>query len=104
LYDFLSKFCQSTSFSVEFEEKLNIMKNFSWGIALLGSIISGFILAGTLVGSKSAPQESAGCLYALCFAIIPFVFAMAIQFMSENDYLKAKRKYEAKQRAEAKVE
>ena len=42
-----------------------------WILTLLGSLIGGLIVFGTLVSAKGAPQEAAGAALGLSFAIIP---------------------------------
>lgn len=42
-----------------------------WILTLLGSLIGGLIVFGTLVSAEGAPQEAAGAALGLSFAIIP---------------------------------
>jgi len=52
---------------------------FFFSLALIGTLIGSFILFITLLQAKGAPQEAAGAAVALCFGILPYVFARCIE-------------------------
>ncbi len=53
-------------------------------VALLGAVAGGVTLFGTFAGSKSAPQEAAGAAIAVALAVIPYVFARAVQIVVDR--------------------
>ena len=62
-------------------------------IALLGAVAGGFTLFATFGAAKGAPQEAAGAALALAFAVIPYVFARAVQIVIER---KERSEYQAR--------
>lgn len=54
---------------------------FFFFLALLGTLIGSFILISTLMQAKGAPQEAAGAAIALCFGVLPYVFARCVEKM-----------------------
>lgn len=55
-----------------------------WFVTVLASIAAGFVMIGTGLGAKSAPQEAAGYAMACAFAIVPYVFSRAAQLGSQK--------------------
>jgi hypothetical protein len=53
-----------------------------WILPLLGSIIAGFQFLDSLLEAKSAPQQAAGAAMAICWAVLPYVFARAAESLS----------------------
>lgn len=52
-----------------------------WLLPLLGAIVGAITIGLTMAGATSAPQEAAGYAAACAFAIVPYVFAKAVQGM-----------------------
>jgi hypothetical protein len=61
------------------------MKVFFWIITILACIVAGFLFVVTVSQSNGAPQEAAGAAMACALAIIPYVFARAIEKLSGTD-------------------
>ena len=53
-------------------------------VALLGAVAGGFTLFATVGAAKGAPQEAAGAAMAVALAIIPYVFARAVQIVVDR--------------------
>jgi hypothetical protein len=53
-----------------------------WILPLLGSLIAGFEFLDTLTAATSAPQQAAGAAMAMCWAVLPYVFARAVEGLS----------------------
>lgn len=62
-----------------------LMKIFFWMVTILACIIAGALFIFTITSSKGAPQEAAGAAMACAVAIIPYVFARAVEKLSNND-------------------
>jgi hypothetical protein len=62
-----------------------LMKIFFWIVTILACIIAGSLFIFTITSSKGAPQEAAGAAMACAVAIIPYVFARAVEKLSNND-------------------
>lgn len=63
------------------------IKNFFWILTILGVLIGLFQFLITLTESNGSPQQAAGAAMSLCFAIIPYVLARAvekIEFIDSN--------------------
>lgn len=60
------------------------MRTLTYLLPLLGSIAGGLVLIGTLMSANSAPQEAAGFALACALAVVPYVFARAID-LSRDD-------------------
>lgn len=54
------------------------MKKTFWIITIIGAILGGLTLIGTIIGSSGAPQEAAGAAIAVAFTVIPYCLARAI--------------------------
>lgn len=52
-----------------------------WILCALGSVAGGFALLLALGAAKSAPQEAALAAMAAAFAVVPYVFARAVQML-----------------------
>ena len=50
---------------------------FIWILPLFGSLIAGLEFFDSLMSAASAPQQAAGAAMAMCWAILPYVFARA---------------------------
>lgn len=62
------------------------MRSFIYLMPLLGSIAGTLTLLVTWLGAKTAPQEAAGFAMACALAVVPYVFARAIDLArDEND-------------------
>lgn len=57
---------------------------FVFFLPMIGAIIGAFIVMLTLAASGSAPQEAAGYAMACAFAVVPYVFARAIQSLNDD--------------------
>jgi hypothetical protein len=57
---------------------MNVAK-FGWMMAATGAILAGLILVGTVLLGSSAPQQAAGAAIAAAVAVIPYVFARAVE-------------------------
>lgn len=51
---------------------------------MIGAIIAGLIVMLTLAASGSAPQAASGYAMACAFAVVPYVFARAIQVLYDE--------------------
>jgi flagellar biosynthesis protein FliP len=51
---------------------------------VLGSIAATLVILATALGSRTAPQEAAGYAMACALALVPYVFARAID-LGRND-------------------
>ncbi|MGC2493272.1 hypothetical protein [Candidatus Binatus sp.] len=54
-----------------------------WILPLLGSLIAGFEFFNSLISATSAPQQAAGAAMAMCWAVLPYVFARAAEGLSQ---------------------
>ena len=61
------------------------MKLVLWLLPILGSMASGLIVFGTMLGSASAPQEAAGYAMACAFSIVPYVFVRSVMAMTDDN-------------------
>ncbi|CAA2106093.1 hypothetical protein [Variovorax paradoxus] len=52
---------------------------FFFSLTALGAVAGGALLAFTIFGSQSAPQQAAGAAMALGLAVIPYIFSRCIQ-------------------------
>ena len=50
-----------------------------WIIPLLGVAAGGFELYSTMRLATSAPQQAAGAAMSLCYVVLPYVFARALE-------------------------
>jgi hypothetical protein len=64
------------------------MKSFFYVIALLASLLAGLILVLGLVTANGAPQESAVAAIAVAVAVIPYVFARAVEKLGKPESTK----------------
>lgn len=62
------------------------MITFFFSITAFGAVAGGLMLAFTLVGSQSAPQQAAGAAIALGLAVIPYIFSRCIQIAISETY------------------
>jgi hypothetical protein len=53
-------------------------------LPLLGSLLGGLILVGTLGSAQGAPQEAAGAAFACAAALLPYVFARSVEKMGSS--------------------
>jgi hypothetical protein len=53
-----------------------------WILPPLGSVIAGFEFLNSLIAATSAPQQAAGAAMAMCWAVLPYVFARAVEGLS----------------------
>ena len=60
------------------------MNAFLFSLTGLGSVAGGILLAFTLVGSQSAPQQAAGAAIAIGLAVIPYVFSRCFQIATSE--------------------
>jgi len=58
---------------------------FWWVLAALGSVCGGLVLMFGFVSANSAPQEAAVAALAAATAIVPYVFARAMQLMGQRE-------------------
>lgn len=58
---------------------------FFWGATIACSVLAGFVILLTLVGTRSAPQEAAGYAMACALVVVPYVFARALQAFHAPD-------------------
>jgi magnesium-transporting ATPase (P-type) len=50
-----------------------------WLFTIIGVLIGTYVFVVTLTKSNGAPQEAAGAAIALCFVVIPYVLARAVE-------------------------
>ena len=50
---------------------------FCWGVTLIATIISAFIMFVVVASANGAPQEAAGAAIAVAVSVIPYIFARA---------------------------
>ena len=50
-----------------------------WIFTIIGAVLGGAYFLITLLGATSAPQQAAGAGMALCFVVIPYCLARAIE-------------------------
>lgn len=60
------------------------MRTFIYLMPLLGSIAATLVILLTLGSSNSAPQEAAGYAMACALAVVPYVFARAIDLARDE--------------------
>ncbi|ONG55729.1 hypothetical protein BKE38_08665 [Pseudoroseomonas deserti] len=60
------------------------MVKFFYVLTIIGALIGGFWLLMAIFGAKSAPQEAAAAAIAAACAIIPYVFARAVQEINKS--------------------
>lgn len=75
------------------------MRAFLYFMPVLGSLAGTLTLFITWAGAKSAPQEAAGFAMASALAIIPYVFARAIDLSSDARDRLARRQTDATEKA-----
>ena len=56
----------------------SIIRQLLWAMTAIGSIIGALILTAGLLTAKGAPQQAAAASIALCWAVLPYVFARAV--------------------------
>lgn len=56
-----------------------MMLKIYWGITAIGSIFGGAMFVLSLLTAQGAPQEAAGSAIAMALAVIPYVFARAME-------------------------
>lgn len=54
-----------------------------WILPLLGSLFAGFQFLDALLSPMSAPQQAAAAAMAMCWAVLPYVFARAVEGLSQ---------------------
>jgi hypothetical protein len=69
------------------------MKITGYVLTILGTVIGGFIFFDTMVTSETIPQQQVGILIALTFAVMPYIFARAIEKISEPSLTDALDKF-----------
>ena len=55
-----------------------MVRQLFWVLAAFGSLIGGVEFFIVALGTKGAPQQAAGAAIAICWAVLPYVFARAI--------------------------
>lgn len=58
------------------------MVKLGWVLALLGALLAAFVLVVMVAGANGAPQEAAGAAIAAAIAVIPYVFARAVEALA----------------------
>ncbi len=53
-----------------------------WGITLAGAVVAGVVAVAGFTNAQSAPQEAAAAGMAVAIAVIPYIFARAVQQLS----------------------
>lgn len=61
-----------------------VLRKIFWLLAAIGSIIGGFDFFVGLSMATGATQQAAGAAIALCWAVLPYVFARAIDEAMAN--------------------
>ncbi|WP_049810495.1 hypothetical protein ABL850_14855 [Variovorax paradoxus] len=62
------------------------MLTFFYSVTGISSVVGALLLAFTIVGSQSAPQQAAGAAMAIGLAIVPYVFSRCIQIIVSETY------------------
>lgn len=62
------------------------MLTFFYSVTAISSVVGALLLAFTVAGSQSAPQQAAGAAMAIGFAIVPYVFSRCIQIIVSETY------------------
>lgn len=60
------------------------MKITGYVLTILGTIIGGFTFFDTLISADTIPQQQAGVIIALAWAILPYCFARAVEKIGER--------------------
>lgn len=60
------------------------MRSFIYAMPIIGSIAGTIVILMTMIGSRSAPQEAAGYAMACAFAVVPYVFARAMDLSRDT--------------------
>lgn len=63
---------------MELKENSALVKIF-YSLAAVGAFIGGFEFFSAMTKAQSAPQQAAGAAMALCWAVLPYVLARAVQ-------------------------
>ena len=59
------------------------MQKVMWGLTIIGVFVSSYFFFVTLTASSGAPQEAAGAAISLCWVIIPYILARAVEKLSK---------------------
>lgn len=76
------------------------MKITGYVLTILGTVIGGFIFFDTMVTSETIPQQQVGILVALTFAVMPYIFARAVEKLSEPALSDVLEKFFAKRQVQ----
>jgi hypothetical protein len=61
------------------------MRSFIYAMPILGAIVGTLVLVWTTVASDTAPQQAAGYAMACALAVVPYVFARAIDLSRDEN-------------------
>lgn len=61
------------------------MRAFVYTLPLLGALAATLVILLTMGGATTAPQEAAGYAMACALAVVPYVFARAIDLASKDN-------------------
>lgn len=59
------------------------MKNLSYTLVIIGTLIGGFTFFDSMIAAESAPQQAAGAAMAMAWAVLPYCFARAVEKLGE---------------------
>jgi len=59
------------------------MAKFMYVLTIVGVLIAAFQFYATMTSSNGAPQQAAGAAMSLCWVVIPYVLARAVEKLSE---------------------
>ena len=63
-------------------DKIVTLQKILWIVAFLSAIFGAIEFMGNMSAAESAPQQAAGAAMALCYAVIPYCLARALQELS----------------------
>lgn len=69
------------------------MKIFSYVLVILGTIIGGFTFFDTMISADTIPQQQAGVIIAIAWAVLPYCFARAVEKIGAVSFTDALDKY-----------
>jgi len=72
----------SDTAAVQTDSKSGVASLF-WVVALAGAVVAGVVAVSGIMNAQSAPQEAAAAGMAVAIAVIPYVFARAVQALVE---------------------
>jgi hypothetical protein len=61
------------------------MRAFVYTLPLLGALAAALVILLTMGGATTAPQEAAGYAMACALAVVPYVFARAVDLASKDN-------------------